>query len=206
MSSTSRTVVTRVVALASGALLVLAGLLSVQAARLRWSGPCAGNFDDPACITVQDHLYDYLLPADPWVQIPGASEFAGVSHLLVAGALALLSATVRLRHWVRAILVLLIATYAAVGVSTLISGQRGQVTELVLDGGTTSLVLVLAGWGFAFVVLATYLTGDWFGGPLPQWSWLIISGALALASPLPEYFLVAVAVGYGSHDTHPWTG
>ena len=206
MSFTSRTIVIRVVVVASGALLVLAGLLSVQAARLRWSGPCAGSFDDPTCITVQDHLYDYLLPSDPWVQIPGAAELAGVSHLLVAGALALLSCTVRMRHWVRAVLVLLIVAYSAVGLATLISGRRGQATALLLDGGTTSLILMMTSWGLAFVVLAAYVNDDWFGGPLPRWSWLVISGALVLATPLPEYFLVVIAVGYGSHDTHPWTG
>lgn len=191
----------------AGLIFVLAGWLSISAAQLRWGDACAGGFDESSCVLIQDHLYDFVLPVEPWVPIAGAAELAGLSYILVALALGLVFATVRSSWWSRLLQSLLVLSALMFGVTTLLSGRAGVPVEPATS--------IAAWWMFALTIgglmLLVALIGLDSSGPgadslLPPIAWVVWAGLLLLAAPLPEYIWISVLLGYTSHDTTPWTG
>lgn len=196
-----------ITAVVAGLLFVLAGWLSILAARLRWGEACAGGFDSGPCLLIQDHRYDYLLPTEPWDPIAGAAQSAGTSYLVLALAIALVCVAVRSAAWGRVLQVLLVLSVLSVGVITVLSGRAGAPIE---PATTVALWLLLVGVVVGPIALVVFVTHGAAGpvshGLMPPLAWALWVGLLVLATPLPEYFLVSIAVGYTSHDTTPWTG
>ncbi len=191
----------------AGLLFVVAGGLSIMAARLRWGPACSDGFDTVPCVLIQDHRYDYLLPTEPWDPIPGAAELAGMSYVLVAVAIALVFAAVRSAWWVRLLQALLVLSVLFVGVTTVLSGRAGVPVEPATSVAASLMPLWMVAPPMALMILFTrWALGPEDGGLLPAFAWASWAGLLVLATPLPEYFVISLAVGYTSHDTTPWTG
>ena len=112
-------------------LLVGAGLLTATASWQRWWPTCRlGDFDAPACMRVQDHLYDFLLPADPWVPIGNATQLGAVALLLWALALFMLPLLIPGARPDR--LTLVLSAVMGIGVAT---GQLQRGRRVRPDGG-----------------------------------------------------------------------
>src|SRR5262245_46068285 len=80
---------TRHLGLGAAVLLVASGVLLYAAAWERWWPACPRDgFESLDCQKLQDHLYDFQVPADPWVPVGDAAWLAGLSFLLLALALA----------------------------------------------------------------------------------------------------------------------
>lgn len=178
-------------ALAAVALLV-AGVLLHTASWQRWAGACAfpSGPETGACNVRQDHLYDFLMVADPWQPIGTAAEQAGAALLLIAGALLLAPwalLVVPSPHLTVALVVAALA-YAGVGTATLRSGLSGEVIDPVMGNA-------------AFIL--------WFWVPTPVIAWVAVRARgwartaavfLLLASPLVMGFSYAI----GPFDANPW--
>ncbi|KQV69709.1 hypothetical protein ASC64_07710 [Nocardioides sp. Root122] len=177
----------------TGAALVASGTLMYAASWQRWAGACLWGQDQDtfACNRRQDHLYDFLLPTEPWQPVGSAAELAGVSLIVLALALPFLATAVGgHRPGAAAATALLLSTLAVadVGVATLRSGLAGEVV------GPVSADLALWLWLFVplglFVVLAVRGRGWARAGAI----------LLVLGSPLVAAFSYAL----GSFDTAPW--
>ncbi|MGS0687345.1 hypothetical protein ACVBEQ_19705 [Nakamurella sp. GG22] len=191
----------------AGLLFLVAGGLSIMAARLRWGPACSDGFDNGPCVLLQDHRYDYLLPTQPWDPIPGAAELAGASYIVIGFAIALVFAAVRSVIWVRMLQALLVLSVLLLGVTTFLSGRAGVPIEPATAVASWLMPLWMVAAPMALVVMFTrWAVGPEDGGLLPALAWALWAGLLVLATPLPEYFIVSLAVGYTSHDTTPWTG
>ena len=61
--------------------LLAAGVLLHAASWQRWAGACPfpGGPETGACNVRQDHLYDFLVVADPWQPVGTAAQQAGVA-------------------------------------------------------------------------------------------------------------------------------
>ncbi|MDD9204850.1 hypothetical protein PU560_00055, partial [Georgenia sp. 10Sc9-8] len=60
------------------------------------------GMESDRCQLIQDHRYDYELPAEPWVPIHGAAQLEGVSYLALGLALLAVTAAMGGRWYVRA--------------------------------------------------------------------------------------------------------
>ena len=205
-AATRRTIDTGLTVLA-GLLFLVAGGLSIAAARLRWGPACGDGFDTAPCVLIQDHRYDYLLPTEPWDPVPGAAEIAGVSYIVIGLAIALIFAAVRSAVWVRMLQALLVLSVLLLGVTTFLSGRAGVPIEPATAVASWLMPLWMVAAPMALVIMFTrWAVGPEDDGLLPALAWALWAGLLVLATPFPEYFIASLAVGYTSHDTTPWTG
>ncbi|MEO7754678.1 MAG: hypothetical protein ABIS35_14820 [Terracoccus sp.] len=207
MSSISSGAVLRmrlVARVAVSLLLVAAGLLMAAASWQRWWPACRlGDFDALACIPLQDHLYDFILPTDPWVPIGNAAQLSAVGLLVWAFALALVPLLVpgsrpgRLTRVLSAVMGVGVAMMAAF---TWVSGQAGRAVTVDWLHPVIAGLLIL--WPVAMVVATV---PPHLRAPGPPNRWLLVTvGLLVGSAPLPSYFVVPVIVGYASHDSTPW--
>lgn len=177
----------------TGAALVASGALMYAASWQRWAGACPWGQDQDtvACTVRQDHLYDFLLPTEPWRPVGSAAELAGASLLVLALALPFLTTAVAGRRpGAPAVAALLVSTLAVVdvGVATLRSGLTGEVVGPV--GDDLSLWLWLCLPLGVLAVLAVRGRG-----------WARVGAILlVLGAPL----VAAFSYGLGSFDTAPW--
>ena len=66
---------TRLFGVVTAVLIATSGALMYAAAWERWWPACPrGAFDSDRCVQLQDHLYDFAWPADPWVSV-GDEQF-----------------------------------------------------------------------------------------------------------------------------------
>jgi len=207
-----------VAALLAGLLFGAAGILTIVAAELRWGAACAGSWDDPSCLTVQDHRYDYLAPMEQpaasgtfeppadWVPIPGAAPMAGVALFLVAVAMLLMFVTMRAHLLSRLAQVIVVLAVAMLGIVTTASGVIGH----PLPGFNPVNMFGFFIWAMfgPLVLIATTL--HWaldppFQGPLPVAAWRAWPSILLLATPLIGMAISSVvAGGYLAYDSMPW--
>jgi hypothetical protein len=183
-------------------LIVLAGVASVAASVQRWWPECRlGELESLVCGRLQDHLYDYFAPRDPWVPIGSAATLAGVSALSLALGLTMLvpvHAVQRELRLVTPVLVVLALGMLREGAATLVSGLAGrpmQVPLLGLVGSSLEIVVPFALATFAYRLRHTRARWWSWRGPAPLLS------SLFLAYPLVEFFLLPA-----SHDTPAWSG
>lgn len=188
-------------------LLTTAAATGLQAAWSRWA-VCYVDVDPPvsglpaaraaACEALQDHLYDYTLPSDPWVPIADAAQREGLSYLALGLAVALVAVTIADRWLVRAAGAAVGAMWLALGVPTLRSGLAGEPVGPDLPAGVGALFFLMP---FVTLALAAFAasrgTGDGWGEAL---FWV----AMALAQPVPEFFITLML--WGSYDSSPLTG
>lgn len=183
----------------AAAALVASGALMYAASWQRWSAACPwGASESRACTVRQDHLYDFILPTEPWQPIGTAAQLAGAS--LVLGALALpgLAITMRPRRrpgpvMVLAVVVAVLAT-TDVGVATWRSGHHGVAVPPLTDDLALSLWLLAP-----FGLLVWLGVAAWWGERARARAAIAI-GLLLLGSPLVAAFSYAI----GSFDANPW--
>lgn len=184
-------------------LLAGAGALQVAASAQRWWPACgAGDFDTAACLRVQSHTYDVLLPSDPWLPLGHAAVLAGLSLLLVGAAVTALP--LLLRPWRRAahvwaLCAVLGLSQLLAGVSTLAAGVLGRPS---VDWWAPFVVFVWLGWPVALTVTSILMVGH---VRRPGSGWLLLIVLLTASTPLSQAFLAPAATGYLSHDTTPWS-
>ena len=177
----------------TAAMLLASGALLYAASWQRWAGACrwGQDHDTFACNVRQDHLFDFLPPAEPWQPVGHAAELAGASLLVLALALPLLrTALTGRRPGAVAVTALLAATLAVidVGVATLRSGLAEEVVDPVSDD--------LAFWLWLFVPLGLFVELS-----VRCRGWARVAALfLVLGAPLVGAFSYAL----GSFDTAPW--
>ncbi len=182
----------RCVRAVDGLVLLGAGALLHAASWQRWARVCrsAAEADIRACDLRQDHLYDFMVVAEPWEPIGTAAEQAGAALLLVAVALLLApwALLVRPGPYVPPALVLAALAYVGVGAATLRSGLAGEVVDPLLGDAAFSLWLYVP---TVVLIWVAVLARGWARAAAVFW---------VLASPLVMAFSYAI----GPYDANPW--
>ena len=141
-------------------LLAAAGVLQVGASAQRWWPACrSGDFETAACLRVQDHHFDFVLPQDGWVPLGHVAVLAGLSLLLLGTAVTLLP--LLLRPWRRAahvwaLCAVLGLSQLLAGLSTLVSGLLGRAA---VDLWTPFVAFVWLGWPVALTLASILMVG-----------------------------------------------
>jgi hypothetical protein len=193
---------------------LLLGVSTVLGWQAAWSrfGVCFVGGDPPlaglpqdrtlACFAMQDHLYDYDAPADPWVPIADAAQREGLSLVALGVGVALVALSLAGRWFVWLLGVVGGAVFAGawvgMGVPVLRSGLAGVPVGFDDWLAASSLTLLALLATPALAVLAWRRGGH--DGRLLAVFW----AALTVAQPLPE-FLITLFL-WGSHDTSPLNG
>jgi hypothetical protein len=178
--------------LATGGLLIGAGVALAGAAAVRWQ-PC---FDgtDLACVRVQDHALDHDLVSAPFVAIPGAVLLAAAGTVL----LVLLWALQAVRRTGAARL-------AATGAATVLAGSAGgQLLAGTTDGALGVLppvVLLVLGIQLLLSLLPLLAAGLLAArtSGAERVAWIVLGVALVAGFPVVEYTLLIPLSG--SHDS-----
>ncbi len=184
--------------------IALAGALSVAAAAQRWWPACKrGDFDAVACLKLQDHLYDYVAPTDPWVPLGGAAQLAGVAMVLLAVGVTLLPWLWLPRRPLACLAV------AVPGLAVLLVGGltwNAGISHVAAAGEVVPPILV---WSFglplALGMAAATSRDDHTAQRTTRWR-VVITVLVAMSTPLAEVILTPMLLGYLSHDSTPWTG
>ena len=183
----------RVLRAAVAALLGLSGALMYAASWQRWAGACPwGVSEGGACDVVQDHLYDFVPPGNPWEPVGDAAQLAGWSLLVLAPAFVLLPwALTGRRPGIFSAAAVVAATLGlvSVGVATLRSGQAGSVVDPF--AGDVAMLLWALTPPILLVTWAVAARG---------WAARAAAASLFLAAPLVAAFSYAV----GPYDARPW--
>jgi len=181
----------RCLRLGAAILLLASGALMYAASWQRWAGSCStGGTLDP-CELRQDHLYDFLPPAEPWAPAGDAAFLAGLSLLVLALALPVLPwALTGRRPGACSAIALLLSEVAlvAVALATLRTGLSGVVVDPALET-----------WSVAVWFLGPPLLLARFAFAAHGWA-RAASVVLALSMPLVGSLTYAI----GSYDTQPW--
>lgn len=184
-------------------LLATSGALMVAAAAQRWWPAChLDHYDDPACLRLQDHRYDFVLPMHPWVPAGHAAVLAGLSLLLLGTAVAalpLLLCPRRRPAYVWLLCAVLGTSQLVAGLSTLASGLLGQPGPRFWE---PLVVFVWLGWPVALTLTSILMAGH---VRRPGTGWLVLVVLLAASTPLGQVFLAPAVTGYTSYDTTPWS-
>lgn len=199
MAGSRRTASTGAISL----LLAASGALMVAAAAQRWWPAChLGHYDTPACLRVQDHRYDFVLPMDPWVQAGHAAVLAALSLILLGAAVAALPLLMRSRGrpaylWLPC--AVLGVSQLLAGVSTLGSGLFGRPDDALW---TAFVGFVWLGWPVALTLTSILMTGH---VRHPGTGWLLLVVLLTASTPLGQVFVAPALTGYLSYDMTPWS-
>jgi hypothetical protein len=184
--------------LLAASLLLVSAALQTAASLIRWLGPTTG----PGGMLIEDHLYDYFVPAPPWVNLGYAAQLFGFGELALAAAVIVLALESAKSSSVlfRAFAVVLSLPFAVVGVHAVLSGVLGSPSVLFypLIGGLAFTVFSVA----APIALAIVTAR--------RSIWWALASILMAGATLPGYlvatFAIAPAVaGYQSFDTTPWS-
>ena len=196
---------TRLFGVVTAVLIATSGALMYAAAWERWWPACPrGAFDSDRCVQLQDHLYDFAWPADPWVSVGDAAVLAGLSYLVLAVALAGLP-TVMLgrRHRLLNLVSVVVLSGGALvfGLVALLSGLSGQPE---LQGWWLSVAGVVWALGLPAMLITLGVVAAHDDRPGYGWRWLAVFLLLG-SSPLGLVFAGPIGAGYASYDTSPWT-
>lgn len=154
--------------------LIASGVVAVLADAQRWSPACAGGFDELDCLLLQDHMYDFALPAEPWVPIGTSAHLMALNYALLAVAM-LGFARVLVRAWWAWFLGAPFAlSFVVLAVTTYRSAIAGRVVEPDGFGYDVALYTYILPWP------AALLLGSAVGG-LPLRS-SVVRGARAVAA------------------------
>jgi hypothetical protein len=188
----------------SAVLMLVGGVVCGGASVERWWPECRlGQLESAGCGRLQDNLYDYILPSDPWVPIGSAATLAGLGSLLMGVGLVLLLPTQVVRRDQR-VLALVVAVTAFVtlhdGAATFLSGRAGRPVDVSFLAGVRGPWEIVVPLALAALVFRLRSTGTrWKGwdGPAP----LVVSLMLFVVSPFLELVVLPL-----SHDAPPWSG
>ena len=149
--------------------------------------------------SIEDHLFDYSYPADPWENLGTTAQLFGVGLLLVAlGILAMLRVA-RNGRVERMLSLATAASFGIAGVHALVSGLLGVPSPLQYL--PVQVLLNLVGFVGLIALAARWMRTAWAAS---------VSCVLLLGVTLPGYLLATfqfapVLAGYQSHDTTPFT-
>lgn len=185
--------------------LMASGVCAIVADRQRWYPACAGRhrFDTEECVLLQDHRYDIVFPADPWVPIGQAAQLMAVSYALLALAAFFVFRAVLATAWTLLPGAVVAASFVVVAAQGYLSGEAGRV--VAVSGTTPASNVVMFVWPLLLGGVALWAVSLSSRHDARWWTVALATALLALASPLVLYFTASVAVLYGSHDTSPWT-
>jgi hypothetical protein len=184
-------------------LLAAAGVLQVAASEQRWWPACrSGDFETAACLRVQDHRFDFVLPGDAWVPLGHEAVLAGLSLLLLGTAVTVLP--LLLRPWRRAahvwaLCAVLGLSQLLAGLSTLVSGLLGRT---IVDLWAPFVAFVWLGWPAVLTLTSILMVGH---VRRPGAGWLLLVVLLTASTPLVQVFMTPTVLGYMSYDTTPWS-
>ena len=186
------------------ALMSASGVLMILSARERWWPACRlGDFDAPDCSSLQDHLYDFMLPSEPWVPVGAAAQVGAGALLLLGLALLFLPWLLGGDHWPAVTLPLgavLAATTLVIAMVTWWSSVSGRAVEV------PGLAWVVWLWILSPVALLITVFSIENADRWPSIPWRLLVAVLVSAStPLGEFFLAPALLGYVSYDTIPWS-
>jgi hypothetical protein len=188
--------------------LVASGALTFAAAYERWWPACPrGDLDASACVRLQSHEFDYLVPTAPWQPIGQDAEYAGLALLALALAAVVLpfvlGGAAPRGPWRIFELVLAVVpagALAVLGVATLRAGLTGEPTSAPAVMGLAFLVWAVA-WPAALTAYAVFAPRH-----AGRRRAVAVAVLLALSTPVPVLLLLGpIAAGYTSYDTVPWT-
>lgn len=200
----SSAIMARTLGLIASALLACSAVLQGVAAAQRWL------FVDVADLapdrTIEDHLFDYVLPADPWVSVGSAAALFGLGYLLIAVALVALGVACQ-RVGAKASAALVVAAltatpFALLGVRALISGASGfasALQHLVLSYGALILGAAQTVRLLLFAVIVVRRSWLWSVGLI------LLIGATLIGYIVALFYIAPAVTGYQSYDTTPWT-
>ena len=182
--------------LTSGLFLVSA-LLQIVASLERWVSFAGARTDG----TIEDHLFDYYYPADPWENLGTTAQVFGVGLLVLAlGILALArGAGPHGDRATRMLASVTAASFALTGAHALVSGVIGMPTPLQY----LPVQLLLSAVGFVGLIV--------LGVRFVRKSWpASVACVMLLGSTLPglmlaNFTIAPEIVGYQSHDMTPFT-
>ncbi|PJJ62428.1 hypothetical protein [Compostimonas suwonensis] len=184
--------------LAAAGLLLGSAALQLVASLERWV-VLGGSWtrDD---ISVEDHLFDYSYPADPWENLATTAQFFGAGVLLLApGILAMARAARRGGILERVLAVAVAASFGLTGAHALVSGLTGAPSpaqSLPVQG-----ILSLIGF-VGLIILAVYWLRT---SPASSIACLFLLGATLPGYLVATFEIAPMIAGYQSYDTTPWT-
>lgn len=191
--------------LVASGLLTASALLQLDASLQRWV-TAHGSWTRPDR-WIEDHLFDYAYPDDPWEPIGDAAQRYGLGMILLALALVALAVARGGTRVTSGIAALLIAgPFAASGLHAVASGLLGRPTPLAATLPAPALVQLLGVIAVGAVIVAAILARGPVLGSLPD----ALAVVLALGASVPGYLLATFAIapsihGTASYDTTPWT-
>ena len=149
--------------------------------------------------SIEDHLFDYSYPADPWENLGTTAQLFGVGLLLVALGILAMARVARNGRVERILSLATAASFGIAGVHALVSGLLGVPSPLQYL--PVQVLLNLVGFVGLIALAARWMRTAWAAS---------VSCVLLLGVTLPGYLLATfqiapVLAGYQSHDTTPFT-
>lgn len=207
-------------------LLVLAALLFLVSAILQLNASIQRwvtftNSQAPTSLSVEDNLYDYFVPSDPWVPIGTAAELLGIGLLLIALGFALMAAAVFLVPSTRpksnaraailwgildlSFIILATAGFATMGWDNLQAGLSGSAPVLTEPDSLT--IGLFLGYLLALITMIApiVLAIRWHERLVPaSISSLLLFGCTLIGYLIASFFIAPLFFGTSS-DTTRWS-
>ncbi|SMH49461.1 hypothetical protein SAMN06295885_3324 [Rathayibacter oskolensis] len=184
--------------LAAAGLVLASAALQLLASLERWV--VAADAWTRTDRTIEDSLFDYFFPADPWENVGVSAQLYGVGGLLLALGVVATGRAFPPRVGGAPVLVAVVAgSFGLLGLHALVSGLLGAPSPLQNVGFQLVVGLLSA---LALVALAlTWARRSWAAA---------IAALLLLGATLPGYLFSTFSIapmitGYQSYDTTPWS-
>jgi MFS family permease len=186
----------------AGSAIALSALLQTAAAAQRW----ALEVRDPGPQrTIEDHLFDYVIPVEPWVSIGSAALLFGVGYLLIAVGIVCLGLGCRAVRGAGSAPVIAAvvsgAPVAVFGLHAAVSGMTGAPSALALlmPVGFTFLGGVQIAGLVVMATMAASRSRGWAVGLI------VLTATSVFGYVLAGFHIAPLLAGYQSYDTTPWT-
>ncbi|QHC58860.1 hypothetical protein [Rathayibacter sp. VKM Ac-2760] len=182
--------------LAAGALIASA-LLQVQASLQRWVTAREGWTREDRW--VEDHLFDYTIPADPWERIGTTAQVHGLGALLIAVALLVMARALSAGAVFRLTSIVVAAVFGLSGLHGVVSGLIGAPTPLQWPFLQMMLSLVpILGLGALAARSARRSLPTAF-------AYACLLGSTTPGLLVATFVIAPAITGFQSYDTTPWT-
>ncbi|MFU8946548.1 hypothetical protein ACLRGF_07410 [Mycetocola zhadangensis] len=192
-----------IASLGAAALFVGAAALQLLAAIQRWV-----IFQPANGISVEDHLFDYSVPYEPWVPIGTAAQLYGVGMLLVALGVLLLpvSATLLRRPTEKraTAAVRMSGEFALAVIGACSLGVEGAHALVSGINGTPSFLQHWGALGWLSLLSLIALAVLWRTNRALMLACVFLIGSTSVGYLVSTFFIAPLISG-GSHDTARWT-
>ncbi|WP_411732392.1 hypothetical protein [Paeniglutamicibacter sp.] len=192
--------------LAAAVLFLASAALQLAASLQRWV--VFSGSRSPEDTSVEDHLYDYSFPFDPWESIGTAAQFFGVGVLILAlGVLAMAFGVLGLpgaagsRSVIEIVLAILVAaSFIMHGTHALVSGVTGAPSELQ---NTMWLIRTQLLVGLASLIALASLWASRLRAAMA--ACLFLLGSTIVGEIVANFMIAPMIAGGTSHDTTRWS-